>query len=93
VDLLASVAVIILALLLGTSKIETILLAFAIGITLAAELFNSAIEKAVDFTGTEFHPSAKLAKDISAGAVLVTAITAVIVGLIIFVPKLLLIFS
>ena len=52
-----------------------------------AELFNSAIEKAMDFISTEKHPQIKLVKDLAAAAVLITALAAVIVGGIIFIPK------
>ena len=52
-----------------------------------AELFNTAIEAVVDMISLEKSPQAKLAKDISAGAVLVLAIASAIIGLIIFIPK------
>lgn len=57
------------------------------GIVISAELFNTAIETIVDMITTLRDPKAKLAKDISAGAVLILAIIAMIIGLIIFVPK------
>lgn len=58
-------------------------------VVISAELFNTAIEATVNLACQEIHPLAKKAKDISAGAVLITAIGAAIIGLIIFVPKLL----
>jgi diacylglycerol kinase len=58
-------------------------------IVMSAELFNSAIEAALDRAGSEPHPLAKAAKDMAAGAVLIGAIGAVIVGLLIFGPRLL----
>lgn len=54
---------------------------------LSAELFNTAIEVTIDLISPEKHPLAKKAKDISAGAVLITAIGAAIIGLLIFIPK------
>lgn len=60
-----------------------LLFAFVIG----AEMFNTAIEIAVDLAMPKIDEKAKLAKDISAGAVLIMAISAAIIGLIIFVPK------
>lgn len=57
------------------------LLALAIGGVLAAEMFNTAIEAAVDLASPGRHPLAKLAKDVSAGAVLVMALTSVGVGI------------
>ena len=56
---------------------------------LSLELVNTSIEYAIDMAMPEIHPLAKVAKDVSAGAVLVSAITSVIIGLIIFLPKLL----
>ena len=56
-------------------------------IVISAELFNTAIETTVNLACKEIHPLAKKAKDISAGAVLITAIGASIIGLIIFIPK------
>ena len=50
-------------------------------------MINSAIESVVDLASPEIHPLAKKAKDIAAGAVLIFAITSVVIGLIIFVPK------
>lgn len=58
------------------------------GIVISAEIMNTAIETTVDMAMPEIHPKAKLAKDLSAGAVLVLAIIAVVVGLLIFLPKL-----
>lgn len=57
------------------------------GIVISAEIMNTAIETTVDIAMPEIHPKAKLAKDLSAGAVLVLAIISVIVGLLIFLPK------
>ena len=57
-------------------------------IVMSAELFNTAIEAAVDRMGDEPHPLSKTAKDMAAGAVLIGAIGAVIVGVLIFGPRL-----
>lgn len=53
-----------------------------------AEIFNTAIEKTMDFISKEKHPQIKLVKDLAAAAVLITAISAIVVGAIIFIPKL-----
>ena len=58
-----------------------------IAVVIAGELINTAIEAVVDLVTEEYHPLAKVAKDTSAAAVFVIAIVAVIVGLIIFLPK------
>jgi diacylglycerol kinase len=55
----------------------------------AAELFNTAIEKLADTVSKDFHPSIKFVKDVSAAAVLLSALAAFITGAIIFLPKLL----
>lgn len=82
-----------LASLLGVifqiSASEWLILVVVIGIVIAVELTNTAVESVVNLHTREFHPEAKKAKDICAGAVLVSAIMAVIVGLIIFLPRLL----
>lgn len=65
-------------------------LAFAIGMVLTAELVNTSIEHAVDLSAEgEFHPAARLAKDTAAAAVLIASLTAVAIGLLVFVPKIL----
>ena len=62
-------------------------LVLTMAFVVAAELFNTAIESAVDLVTTEYHPLAKAAKDAAAGGVLVAAFSSVIVGLIIFGPR------
>ncbi len=68
------------------TKIEWILVVLVSGIVLAAEAFNTAIEIDIDLTSPEYHPYARDTKDVAAGAVLITAITALFVGILIFVP-------
>lgn len=74
---------------LGISRVEWAVLVLTCALVLAAEGANTAIEAVVDIAAPEYHPLAKIAKDVAAGAVLLTAIAAVIVGLIIFGPPLL----
>src|SRR5207302_2052670 len=69
---------------LGVGRDDLILLLIAIAFVLVAEMVNSAIEGALDVSTTSFDPNAKLAKDIAAGAVLISAITAIAVGYLIF---------
>src|ERR1044072_1799616 len=59
---------------------------FAIGFVFCSELFNSVIESLADFVSPNIHPEIGRIKDISAGAVLIAVITAVIIGLLVFVP-------
>lgn len=70
------------------SKVEFIILAITITMVVSAELINTAIESAIDLTTNYYHPLAKIAKNAAAGAVLVTAINAVLVGYVIFWDKL-----
>ncbi len=70
----------------GITKYEWLMLVLVSGFVLTAEAFNSAIEIDMDLTSPEYHPFARDTKDVAAGAVLVSAITALVVGLIIFLP-------
>jgi len=65
---------------------EWILLVFASGLVLVCEAFNTAIEIDIDLTSPEYHPYARDTKDVAAGAVLLSAITATIVGVLVFAP-------
>jgi len=80
--------VVILGAIVSLTLIEWCIICVVICAVISLELVNTAIEATIDRIGTERHPLAKIAKDTAAGAVLVTAIGAVIIGLIIFVPKL-----
>ncbi len=73
-------AVTLMGLLFNLSLREMLVLLFVISLVLVAEMFNSAIEAVVDLTSPNYHPMAKFAKDISAGAVLITTIIALVVG-------------
>jgi diacylglycerol kinase (ATP) len=80
----AALVVLVLALVLGVSRIELIVLLISIAFVLIAEMINSAIEAAIDVATSSFDPLAKLAKDIAAGAVLIASINAVAVGYLVF---------
>ncbi|MBX7133868.1 MAG: diacylglycerol kinase [Fimbriimonadaceae bacterium] len=71
------------AMLLGLRTREILVLLFMINFVLVAEMFNSAIEATVDLVSPQYHPLAKFAKDIAAGAVLITTILAIVVGALI----------
>ncbi len=85
---LAGLLVLILGFILRISKQEWITIIILTGLVIAVELTNTAIEAVVDGLTQQHHPSAKIAKDISAGAVLIAAFTAALVGIIIFLPYL-----
>lgn len=76
--------VLALAFFFGLPADRWALLLLTISSVLAAELFNTAVEKISDTVTQEYHPLIKLAKDVAAGAVLVTAIIAAVIGILIF---------
>jgi len=85
---LATLAVAVLALLLPVTRWEIIVLVLVTGLVWTAELFNTAIEKIMDFISVKEHTEIKFIKDISAAAVLVTALIALVTGCLVFIPKL-----
>ncbi len=85
--LCAAVAVLAAAILVGVAPWELAVLLVTITLVVTAELFNTAAEAIVDLVSPEPHPLAKVAKDVAAGAVLVSAGGAVLVGLVIFLPR------
>lgn len=82
----ATVLAVILAVLYRLSTMEWGLLVLTIFMVLVAETINTAIEKTVDLVTEDFHPLAGMAKNLAAGAVLLTAINAIIMAVIIFGP-------
>lgn len=84
--------VLLVASLLSLSPTEWALILICMGMVLSAELFNSALEYLTDLVSPDYHPLAGKAKDAAAGAVLVCAIAAVLVGLLVLGPKLITIF-
>ncbi|MHB8469270.1 MAG: diacylglycerol kinase [Gaiellaceae bacterium] len=84
IHFLAAIGVVGAAAALGVQRVELILLLLAIAFVLVAEMLNSAIEGAIDVSTTSFDPNAKLAKDIAAGAVLISTVTAIAVGYLVF---------
>lgn len=86
VHLIAAVLVILLGLYFQVSKFEMIALSIMIVLVLVTEMINTSIEKMVDLITTDHHPSAKFAKDVASAMVLLAAVSAVIVGIIVFYP-------
>ncbi len=93
VHLVVAVVVIALGWYLQLSSSEWLWVIFSIGLVLLTELVNTAIELLVDLVSPGFNETAGKVKDIAAAAVLVTAFTALALGIIIFLPKLLQLFS
>lgn len=84
--LIAAVVVVVAGFVLDITRTEWMAVTICIGAVIAAELFNSAIERLVDLVSPERQPLAGAVKDIAAGAVLVCAIAAAVTGLFVFVP-------
>lgn len=87
------IAILITAIVAGRgfniARLEWIALILSAGLVLAAEMANTAIESTVNLATREKRPEAKIAKDAAAGGVLISSVVAIIVGLIIFIPKIL----
>jgi diacylglycerol kinase (ATP) len=83
-----AVVVLVASLFVGVSRIELAFLILTILLVFVTELFNTAMEFVVDLATKEYHPLAKLAKDISAGAVLVSSVGAVLVGYLVLADDL-----
>ena len=77
---------VVLGVYFGITHIEWMILVLTGGFVLTAEAFNTAIEIDINLTSPEFHPYAKDTKDVAAGAVLISSVMAVIVGLFLFIP-------
>lgn len=88
IHLVATLVVLSLCFFYDLSRVELLILTITITMVLVGEMINTAIEFAIDATTNYYHPLAKLAKNVSAGAVLITAINALFVGYIIFLDRL-----
>ncbi|HXL26468.1 MAG TPA: diacylglycerol kinase family protein [Chthoniobacterales bacterium] len=90
--LVATVAAILLGLILGLTALEWAILVLTIGLVLVAEGINTAIEHTIDLTVHHIDPLARTAKDIGAAAVLIAAAVSVVIGCFLFLPKLIALF-
>ena len=87
IHLVATIGVVVAGFLFNISGIEWIALTVAIGFVISIEIINTAIENIADFISPERNESIKKIKDLAAAAVLISALTALAIGLIIFIPK------
>ena len=87
IHLVAAAIVIAAGFLYGISKTEWLFIVIAIALVLVTEAINTAIEFTIDLISPNHHPVAGKAKDVAAAAVLIAAFFAVIVGLVVFLPK------
>lgn len=88
IHILLTVIVLLVGWFFKIAVLEWVAVFIVIGMVWLAECLNTAIEKLTDLASPEFHILAKLSKDSAAAAVLMASITAAVVGLIIFIPKL-----
>ena len=87
IHLVLAVSAIFFAFLFDFSLTEWSILIITIALVFAAEAFNTAIEALTDMVSPEYHPKAKVVKDVSAAAVLITALMAIIVAILLYLPK------
>jgi len=87
IHLAATILVIVLSGILPVSLIEMMVLTIVIGLVWITEIINTAIEKSIDFISIEENKKIKFIKDVSAAAVLLASVVAVIVGCLVFIPK------
>ena len=93
IHLLLTVVALSLAIVFGISAMEWIVLGFCIAFVLTMELINTAIEKLCDVVSMEIQPGIKKVKDITAAAVLVSAMFSLLAGIIIFLPRIIIFFK
>ena len=89
IHLVATICALFLGYFLKISYLEWCVILIVIALVWAAEAFNTVIEKLVDHLFKDHHETARIAKDISAGAVLICSLVALVCGLLIFLPKVL----
>jgi len=89
VHIFFGILAIYLGIALRINNMEWIMLVFVIGLVIVTEALNTAFEIDIDLTCPQYHPYARDTKDVAAGAVLISVIIAGIIGLIIFLPKIL----
>ena len=82
-----AVVVLLISLFLDLDRVEMMILLLSISLVIVSEMFNTAVENAVDLITNEIHPLAKIAKDVAAGGVLIASLNAVAVGYLIFYDK------
>lgn len=93
IHLVISISVIAAGFLFHISKVEWLVVVLLMGLVLALEIFNTVVERIADFVSPQRHDAIRKIKDLAAAGVLVSAITAAIVGVIIFLPKVLALFG
>ena len=93
IHFIVAVAVVVASVLAGVNTLEMGVIGIVILLVVSSEMINAAIEQMVDLIVTEHRKEAKIAKDVAAGMVLLTSIGSVIIGILIFVPHILKLFT
>ena len=93
IHLVLAVFVVLAGVLTEISRMEWIAISFAISLVFICEIINTAIEYLANFVSPDYHELIKKVKDLGAAAVLLAAINSVVVGLFVFVPKIILLFT
>lgn len=88
IHFIIAILVLLLSLFFDFSKIEMLILFFTISLVIVLEMINTAIEATIDVIANYYHPLAKIAKNVAAGAVLIAAINSVVVGYLLFFDRL-----
>lgn len=88
IEIVVALATILIGIWLRISALEFCIVLLCIGAVLGMEAINSAIERMADFQSRELHPEIKIIKDMAAGGVLILAFISLVVGLVIFIPRL-----
>ena len=89
IHIIATILVITLSFIFQLNRMECAVILLIIGMVLLAEIFNSVLEELLDFIEPAYHERVKIMKDMMAAAVLVLAFLSVVIGLLIFLPKIL----
>ena len=88
IHMVAAILVLVATFFYDLSKLELLVITITISLVIVAEMINTAVEAAIDATTNFYHPLVKIAKNVAAGAVLVSAINSVLVGYVIFWDRL-----
>ena len=86
-EIILAMLALIASYILKVSRIEFIVILLSIALVIVSEIFNTAIEKTVDLCTREYNEIARIAKDVSAFAVFTMCFFALVIGIIIFIPK------
>ena len=93
VHCISTIIAVALGFYFGLTSSQWLALALSVSLVVTVEIINTALETIVDLVTLEYHPQAKIAKDLAAASVLLSSIGAAVVGLIIFLPKFLIFFQ